>query len=98
MHDLVAAIEFAVNTPKVRGALNFTAPNPVTNKDLTRNLAGVLKRPAFLPAPKAMLRLMMGEMGDVLLGSQRAIPDRLLGHGFQFRFPELKQALMDLVT
>ena len=98
MRDLIDAIAFVISNSQVRGALNFTAPNPVTNKELSKALGGVLMRPAFLPTPKAMLRLMMGEMGEVLLASQRAIPDRLLSHGFQFRFPDLKEALEDLVT
>ena len=83
----------------VRGPVNMVAPNPVTNAEFTRDLAGVLKRPAFLPAPAVALRLVLGELADEgLLASARVVPKKLLENGFQFRFRELKSALDDLLS
>jgi uncharacterized protein (TIGR01777 family) len=96
--DLVGAILFALQQDDLSGPVNFCSPHPVTNSELTRQLASVLGRPALLPAPGFMLRLAMGEFADVLLGSQRALPDRLSQAGFQFRHPNLRGALEDLLT
>jgi hypothetical protein len=96
--DLVAAILFALQDDHLSGPVNFCSPNPVTNRELTRQLASVLGRPALLPAPGFALRMAMGEFAEVLLGSQKAIPDRLSRAGFQFRHPNLREALEDLLT
>ena len=77
----------------------MTAPNPVTNSEFTRALASVLKRPVFLPAPALALRLALGELADEgLLASARVIPKKLPESGFEFRFPDLKSALDDLLS
>ena len=91
--DLVAAVEFLLNRRDLSGTVNFCSPNPVTNSELTRTLASVLGRPALLPVPALVMRLVMGEFADVLLGSQRALPRRLSRSGFQFRYPDLRPAL-----
>ena len=96
--DLVAAILFVLQHEDIGGPVNFCSPNPVTNNELTQSLASALNRPALLPAPGFMLRLAMGEFADVLLGSQRALPECLLRSGFVFRYPYLKEALDDLVA
>jgi uncharacterized protein len=94
LQDAVAAIRFALKTPAVEGALNLTAPNPVTNAEFTRLLAHQLHRPAILPAPAFALRLAFGKMADeTLLASTRAMPSRLLTHGFQFKHGTLHEAL-----
>lgn len=97
MQDLLAAIEFVLESPSLSGPFNFTAPHPVRNRQLASALGRVLGRPSFLPAPRAMLRLAMGEVGSVLVQSQRAVPQHLLDSGFQFRFPEIEAALQDIV-
>jgi hypothetical protein len=75
------------------GAINVTAPNPVTNAEFTRALGQALHRPAILPAPAFALRLTMGEMADeALLASTRAIPKRLPTAGFAFSQPTLAEA------
>jgi hypothetical protein len=96
--DLVGAILFALQHDDFSGPVNFCSPHPVTNNELTRELASVLGRPALLPAPGFLLRMAMGEFANVLLGSQRALPDRLSRAGFQFRHPNLRGALDDLLT
>ena len=91
--DAARAIEWAV-THDVRGALNVTAPGPLTNVDFTRTLGQVLHRPAVLPAPRLGLRLLLGEAADeLLLSSTRAVPARLLASGFEFEYSEADEAL-----
>ena len=97
--DFVSAVHHFFRTGEVRGAMNMTSPNPVTNAEFTRALAGVLKRPAFLPAPAFALQLVLGELaGEGLLASARVVPKKLVESGFEFRFPDLKSALDDLLS
>ena len=97
LRDLLSAIEFLLNTPSLSGPFNFSAPNPVRNRQLAATMGKVLARPSFLPAPRSLLRLALGEVGKVLVESQRAVPENLLDSGFTFRFPEIETALSDLV-
>jgi uncharacterized protein (TIGR01777 family) len=83
----------------VSGPLNLTAPHPVTNREFTRILAGVLGRPAFLHVPETLLRLAGGEAAEEMaLVSQRVLPEKAEAEGFTFRFPDLEPALRDLLT
>ncbi len=92
--DAVRAFQFAIQTPTLRGAVNAVAPEPVTNRAFTRELAHRLHRPALAPAPAWALRLAFGEMADeALLASARAVPSRLLAAGFHFEHAELQAAL-----
>ncbi|MEX2044781.1 MAG: TIGR01777 family oxidoreductase [Opitutus sp.] len=94
LDDAVRAILHILTHPHCEGAYNLTAPEPVTNADFTRALAGVLHRPAVLPAPAWALRLALGRMADeALLASTRALPERLTREGFKFRHPEVRLAL-----
>ena len=95
--DLVSLIEWSIQNDSVSGPVNATAPNPVRNKELTKTLASVLKRPAFLPAPKFALRLALGKFAESLLFSQRVVPAFALNHGFQFQFSDLEAAITDTV-
>jgi hypothetical protein len=97
LEDLAALFQLAVENP-VRGPLNGVAPNPVTNSDFTRELARALRRPAVFPVPEFALRLLFGEMADVLLASQRVAPRAAQAAGFRFRFPQLAPALADLLS
>ena len=83
-----------MNNP-VNGAVNGVAPNPVTNVDFTRTLAAAVHRPAIFPMPAFALRLLFGEMGGILLASQRVAPKAAESAGFKFRFPEHAPALAD---
>ena len=92
--DAVAATLFVLRTPALAGPVNLTAPNPVTNAQLTRALARALRRPAILPPPAFALRLALGPMADeALLASARVFPSRLLTSGFRFEHPTVAQAL-----
>ena len=94
LHDAIAAIQFALETPALAGPVNVTSPNPVTNAEFTRALARRLHRPAVMPAPAFALRLALGPMADeALLASARAIPAKLSRVGFQFAHPRVEEAL-----
>jgi uncharacterized protein (TIGR01777 family) len=96
--DLVSLLEFAVTNAALQGPLNAVAPNPVTNAVLTRELAAALHRPAILPVPALALKAIFGDMSQVLLGSQRVIPEAALRAGFTFRFPVLGAALRQILA
>jgi uncharacterized protein (TIGR01777 family) len=92
--DWIALVRWAIQTPAATGALNATAPNPVTNADFARALGRAMRRPAFMPAPAFALRLMLGEMADaLLLSGQRAVPAKPERLGFAFRYPRVDAAL-----
>ena len=96
--DLMSAIVFICEHPQVNGPLNFCAPNPVRNRELANTIGEVLGRPAIMPAPAFMIRTVLGEFANVLLGSQRTIPDKLLSHGFQFQYPDIRSALREIIS
>ncbi len=98
LDDLMAAVAFVFKTETIRGPVNICAPNPVRNRELVKTLGSVLKRPAVVPAPAFMVRLVLGEFGNVLLFSQRTVPDKLLGHGFSFRYPAIRDAVQAVVA
>lgn len=95
IEDEVGAILHAITHPELRGAINATAPIPVTNAEFTAALGRVLKRPTLLPTPLPALKLVYGsELVDLLLvGGQRVVPDRLAGTGYVFAHPDLDDAL-----
>jgi len=95
--DLMAAIVFIWQNQQISGPVNFCAPNPVRNRDLAKSLGKILNRPAVMPAPAFMIRLVLGEFGNVLLDSQRAMPDKLLKHGFQFKYPDIEKAIAAVI-
>jgi uncharacterized protein (TIGR01777 family) len=96
LEDLAGLFRFALENP-VKGAVNGVAPNPVTNADFTKALAGVLHRPALFPVPPFALKLMFGEMAEVLLGSQRVQPQQAESAGYRYKFSQLEPALADLL-
>lgn len=91
--DVIGIILHAIEFANVKGPVNATAPTPVGNRDFTKTLAQVLKRPAFLPAPAFGLRILFGEFADLLLTSQRILPKRIQETGYKFRHPTLEEAL-----
>lgn len=93
LSDYVAIIRFLLTDTRQSGVFNATAPKPVSNTELTAVLASALGRPAFLHVPASVLKLAMGEMSDLLLHSQRAVPSRLLDARFKFRSGSLEDAL-----
>jgi uncharacterized protein (TIGR01777 family) len=92
--DYVSAVGFVIATASLSGPVNMVAPEPVRNDEFTETLARVLNRPAMLPVPKAGLALLFGEMADnTILASQRVVPKKLAGAGFEFRRRRLEAAL-----
>ena len=95
--DIVAIYHWLVTNEQASGPYNASAPNPVTNAEFTRALGRALKRPTLFPMPEPVLRLLFGEMSELLLVSNRMMPKRFLDEGFEFRYPELKQALQAIL-
>jgi uncharacterized protein len=94
IRDITEIIQFLISTPSISGPINVVSPSPVTNLEFTTTLASVLNRPARLPAPPFMLKLLFGEMADeMLLASIRAKPEKLLASGYQFKDPDLEKVL-----
>ena len=97
MKDSSGRLRLALTSAAINGAVNGSAPNPVTNADFTRALAAALRRPAIFPVPPLALKLMFGEMSEMLLGSQRVAPKAAEASGYQFQFPHVGAALADVV-
>jgi uncharacterized protein (TIGR01777 family) len=95
--DLTQAFLFLLEKRETSGPVNFTAPNPVRNRDLAAALGKVLNRPAMLSAPGFVLQLVLGEFGSILLKGQKVIPQKLLQSGFQFRYPKIEEALEEIL-
>lgn len=91
--DVIELIGFLLHHPGQQGVFNATAPAPVTNAEFTRILAAILRRPTLLPVPAAVLRALLGELAQLLLGGQRVAPSRALAAGFEFRYPTVAEAL-----
>jgi len=96
--DIVGIFRHALLSESLSGPVNGTAPNPVTNAEFTRQMGAVLHRPAFLPVPEFALNLLMGEMAEVVLASQRVAPRAVLEDGYEFKYPDLAPALNDLLA
>jgi uncharacterized protein len=94
--DLIEMFVFALERA-VSGPLNGAAPNPVRNAQFTAELARTIHRPAIFPVPRFALKLMFGEMAEIVFASQRMFPKVAEASGFQFKFVELEAALADLL-
>ena len=97
VHDEVGIIRHLLTGEQCRGPYNATAPQPVSNREFARTLGHVLNRPALLPLPAPALKLGLGEMAQLLLGGQNAVPRKVLESGYNFRFTELEPALRDVL-
>ncbi|MBS1903666.1 MAG: TIGR01777 family oxidoreductase [Bacteroidetes bacterium] len=96
--DQIRAYEFALTNEKISGAVNGTAPNPVTNKEFVKALGKALSRPSFMPLPSFAVKLLLGEMGEgLLLGSQRVEPKALVNSGFEFGQTEIEKCFRKLL-
>lgn len=96
--DLSAAYLYLLEDKGLSGAVNCTAPNPVTNEEMTRILGEEMGKPVFMPAvPKFVLKTALGEFASAVVEGQRVVPKRLLQAGFHFRFPDIRSAFRDLL-
>ena len=97
--DVVRAIEYILTNEGINGPVNMVAPNPVSNREFTKTLGTVLRRPTILRVPAWAIQAMYGEMGkELLLSSTRALPCRLLSSGFDFQFPYLEDGLRHVLN
>lgn len=95
--DLVRAIQFLLDNPECSGPYNTVAPHAVTHREFSKALGRALRRPVWTGMPAPVVRLMFGEMADMLLTGQRVVPRRLRAAGFEFRFPRLDEVLADIL-
>lgn len=98
VEDVVGLFAHAISNENISDPLNAVAPNIVTNAEFTKTLAAVLHRPAIFSAPGFMLRLVLGEMADLMLGSARVLPSQALATGYQFKFSSLRPSLENLLS
>jgi len=96
--DVIGLAEFALDRPTLSGPVNVTAPQPVRMSELAKTLGQVLHRPAKLAVPELALRVAVGDAAEVILASQRVMPERALAVGYSFRYSELAVALRSIVT
>jgi uncharacterized protein (TIGR01777 family) len=98
LDDVVGALLFALDHDELDGPLNVTAPEPATNKELSKALGKALGRPAFAPVPGFAVKALYGEMASIVTTGARVVPKRLEEAGYSFRHPELEEALRAAVT
>lgn len=96
LQDEIGALRFLLENENARGAFNLIAPQPTSNADFMKTVATALRRPYWFHAPAFLLRLVLGEMSVLLTDGRYSQPKRLLEHGYNFQFPKLENALMDL--
>jgi len=96
IEDELGLLLFLMENEKAQGAFNATAPNPVTMEQFTKALGEVLNRPSWVSLPPSVLALMLGEMADMLLGGQRAVPEAALKLGYRFKYSTIGEALRSL--
>ncbi|MES2528103.1 MAG: TIGR01777 family oxidoreductase [Bdellovibrionota bacterium] len=95
--DLVRMYIYALENDSVSGVFNATAPGHVTNAEFTKAMGKALSRPALFPVPGFVLKIMFGEMSSVLLDSQKVSAEKIVSNGFKFLFPDITNALSDLL-
>jgi NAD dependent epimerase/dehydratase family enzyme len=96
--DWLRTVRFVAEHDELTGPVNVTLPNPVTNKDYSKYLAAALHRPALVPVPSFVLTTLLGEFAWELIGSNRALPTKLLATGFTFTNPTAPEAITAALT
>ncbi|WP_252314510.1 TIGR01777 family oxidoreductase [Sinobaca sp. H24] len=97
LRDVVEMIEFALETKKVKGPMNITAPEPLRMDEFGRTLGAVMRRPHWLPVPGIALQKSLGEMSVLIVNGQKALPEKALEAGYTFSYSKLEPALKDLL-
>jgi uncharacterized protein len=99
LDEVPLIIHYLVHTSTISGPINVTSPNFVSNMDFTKALGEALHRPSFLPAPALAVKLLLGEMGEILLlGGAKVIPKRLIESGYHFKYSDLRSALSRVLS
>jgi uncharacterized protein len=96
--DIAALFVHVLETKSLVGPVNGASPNPIRNEEFTKIMGELFKRPTFLAAPEFALRMLPANQASLILDSQRIVPEKALESGFQFRFPDLRSALADILT
>ncbi len=95
--DLIGIILYCIAHNNLKGAINGTAPHPVTNQEFAKTLGKVLKRRVIFPMPSLMIKGLMGQMGEeLLLAGKKILPVKVLNAGYQFKYQELTKALLNV--
>ena len=97
VEDHIRMVQFIIEHDEISGPVNGTAPGPVRMKDFSKILGEVLERPSWFPVPEFVLKIALGQMSEMLLHGQRAIPKKVSDNGFEFNFPDLRFALEDVL-
>lgn len=98
LDDEISIIRYLIENPSMSGPVNLVSPNPVTNKEFTKTLGRILRRPTILPMPAFAARILFGEMADaLLLSSSRVYPNKLIKSGYEFKAPTLEGALRSIL-
>ncbi len=97
LDDVVGLIRHVLEKPEISGVVNATAPNPVQNSQFTRVLARTIRRPALFTVPKKGLQFLFGDMSQIMLSSQRALPKQAQATGYDYQYSDLAQALKNLL-
>lgn len=95
--DIVGAILFALKNPAISGPINLTAPTPVRMNEFCSELGRAMGRPSWAPVPGFALKLLLGEMSEMLLNGQKVIPQKLLQAGYKFKYPDLRESLRTIL-
>jgi uncharacterized protein (TIGR01777 family) len=95
--DLCAAMIWVTEHQELKGPVNFCAPNPVRNKEMTKIIGRILGRPTFIPTPAFAIRMVMGELASALLSSQRCVPKKLVSADFQYTYPDIESAFREIL-
>jgi uncharacterized protein (TIGR01777 family) len=99
INEIPGIIDFVINNQAIAGPVNVVSPTVVTNKEFTATLCAVLKRPEFLPVPSLAVKILFGQMGDeLLLQGVNVFPGILIRNGYHFKYPHLKEALVDILN
>ena len=97
LEDMAKIYAWLVKNEQVSGVFNASAPNPATNAEFTKALGKALNRPTIFPMPEAVLKVLFGEMAELLLVSNKMLPQRLIKENFEFTYPALDAALNNII-
>lgn len=95
--DVVAAAIFCMNDETIKGAVNFTSPNPEKNATFSKTISQIINRPHWIQVPSIVLKIVLGEMSILVLKGQNVLPQKLLKHGYTFSYSSLKNALQNIL-
>ena len=97
VRDVIDLYLLGIENTKLKGVYNMVAPNPVTNKQMTQAVAKQLHRPLWAPkVPAFVLKLLLGEMSTIVLGSTKVSPKKIEDAGFKFKYPDVESALKEI--